>query len=110
MQRVFQPFADRIAESREPEVFRVAVADTAAVIELPCFAYLRLPRDGRSLAALISTYPTPWTDHYLREHYERFDPVILSAHFGHPSRGANCNTSMAIMPPGRPRAAFMALD
>lgn len=80
MQRVFQTFADRIAESREPEAFRIAMADTAAAMELPCFAYLRLPRDGRSLAALISTYPVPWTDHYLKEHYERLDPVILSAH------------------------------
>lgn len=80
MQRVFQTFADRIAESSEPEAFRVAMADTAAAMELPCFAYLQLPRGGRSLAALISTYPTPWTDHYLREHYERLDPVILSAH------------------------------
>jgi len=28
---------------------------------------------------LISNYPVSWTDHYLREHYERVDPVIVEA-------------------------------
>ena len=28
---------------------------------------------------LISNYPVEWTDHYLREHYERVDPVIVDA-------------------------------
>ncbi len=28
---------------------------------------------------LISNYRVAWTDHYLREHYERVDPVIVQA-------------------------------
>ena len=31
------------------------------------------------MPSLISTYPSAWTDHYLRNHYERLDPVIHQA-------------------------------
>lgn len=56
------------------------MANAALSFDLPCFAYLSMPRDGRAAAALISSYPIAWTQHYLREHYERLDPVIAMAH------------------------------
>jgi DNA-binding CsgD family transcriptional regulator len=56
------------------------MAEVATAIDLPCFAYLRMPRDGQAPASLISTYPSPWTDYYLKNHFERLDPVISQAH------------------------------
>jgi DNA-binding CsgD family transcriptional regulator len=46
---------------------------------LHCFAHLCLPDRLGTKARLISTYPPAWTDHYLQNHYERFDPVIGQA-------------------------------
>lgn len=80
MHHVFQRFVERLNDSREPDAFQKAMAEAAAAFELPCFAYLRMPRDNRALAALISTYPVGWTDRYLDIHYERLDPVIRMAH------------------------------
>lgn len=80
MHHVFQRFVERLNDSREPDAFQKAMAEAATAFELPCFAYLRMPRDNRALAALISTYPVGWTDHYLDVHYERIDPVIRMAH------------------------------
>jgi len=80
MHHVFQRFVERLNDSWEPDSFQQAMAEAALAFELPCFAYLRMPRDERALAALISTYPVGWTDHYLKEHYEALDPVIRSAH------------------------------
>lgn len=56
------------------------MGEAVQALELPCFAYLRMPRSGRATAALISTYPARWTDHYLDLHYEKIDPVIQAAH------------------------------
>lgn len=80
MHHVFQRFVERLNDSREPGSFQKAMAEAAAAFELPCFAYLRMPRDKRAAAGLISTYPVGWTDHYLGLHYERLDPVIRMAH------------------------------
>jgi LuxR family transcriptional activator of conjugal transfer of Ti plasmids len=80
MHRVFQTFIDRLNESSDTGSFQHAMADAAQTFDLPCFAYLSMPRDGRAAAALISSYPVSWTEHYLRHHYERFDPVIVLAH------------------------------
>jgi DNA-binding CsgD family transcriptional regulator len=80
MHHVFQRFVEGLNDSQELDAFQRAMAEAAAAFELPCFAYLRMPRDGQSLAALMSTYPVQWTDHYLKEHYEKLDPVILQAH------------------------------
>lgn len=76
MHHVFQRFVEQLNDSHEPNKFRRAMAEAAAAFDLPCFAYLRMPRDGKSLAALISTYPPAWTEYYLAHHYERLDPVI----------------------------------
>ena len=80
MQRVFQRFVENLNDGREPGAFHQAMAEAAAAFNLPCFAYLRMPRDCRSPAALISTYPVEWTNHYLSQHYERLDPIIRQAH------------------------------
>jgi len=80
MQRVFQRFVERLNDSCEPAAFRQAMAEASAAFDLRCFAYLRMPRDSRAPAALISSYPHQWTDHYLARHYERIDPVIKQAH------------------------------
>jgi len=77
---VFQKFVDRLNESHDAVAFHQAMADAAAAFDLSCFAYLSMPRDGRTAAALISSYPPGWTERYLREHYERLDPVIALAH------------------------------
>jgi DNA-binding CsgD family transcriptional regulator len=55
------------------------MAEAALAIDLSLFAYLSLPR-GRSLRPqLVSTYPEAWTEYYLRNRYERIDPVIHQA-------------------------------
>ena len=80
MHYVFQQFVDRLVDSSETDGVQKAMAEAAGAFDIPCFAYLRMPRDGSSLAALISTYPARWTEHYLQHHYERLDPVIQQAH------------------------------
>lgn len=82
MHHEFQVFVERLKESHDSESFRGAMIEAAQFFDLPCFAYLRMPRDGRSLAAVISSYPMEWTDHYLKQHYERLDPVIQAAQLG----------------------------
>jgi len=79
MHRIFQTFIDGLLSARDPESLRDAMAEAAAALDLPCFAYLIIP--GRQCAQpnLISTYPANWTTHYLERHYERFDPVIERA-------------------------------
>jgi DNA-binding CsgD family transcriptional regulator len=80
MQRVFQRFLDGIDGCHDAGEFRLAMADAATAFGLTCFAYLRMPRDQHAPMALISNYPTAWTDHYLEQHYEKLDPVIAAAH------------------------------
>ncbi len=79
MQRVFQSFVDGLAASGDAESLRVVLAEAGAALDLSCFAYLSTPSRTRDAPSLISTYPVEWTDHYLREHYERIDPVIVEA-------------------------------
>ncbi len=80
MHHVFQKFVNQLSESHDDDAMRTVMADAAAAFDLQCFAYLLMPRDGKSPAALISSYPVLWTDHYLKEHYEQLDPVIALAH------------------------------
>lgn len=80
MHDIFKRFVEHLNDSCEANDFHAAMSDAATALELPCFAYLRVPRDNRKLAALISSYPPEWTDHYLNVHYERLDPVIRAAH------------------------------
>ena len=79
MHRVFQAFIDGLAASGDTERLRTVLADAGAALDLSCFAYLSMPSRRGDAAELISNYPVEWTDHYLREHYERVDPVIVEA-------------------------------
>lgn len=80
MRRVFQKFVERLNESNDREGFHQAMSETAIAFELPCFAYLSMPRDNKKSVTLISNYPLSWTDHYLRARYEELDPVVAFAH------------------------------
>jgi DNA-binding CsgD family transcriptional regulator len=79
MHRIFLGFIDDLVESSDELAFSNAMSRAAAGLELSCFAYLCLPHRRNDKARLISTYPRPWTDHYLSNHYERLDPVIRRA-------------------------------
>ena len=59
------------------------MAEAAVALDLSCFAYLSIASRPGAIPQLISNYPTAWTEHYLKNRYERFDPVILQA-LGHP--------------------------
>lgn len=79
MHRTFQAFIDGLAEGSDEPALNAVMSKAAAALELSCFAYLCLPHRRNDKARLISTYPRPWTDHYLNSHYERLDPVICQA-------------------------------
>ncbi len=79
MHRIFQTFIDRLAESTDVGTLRAGTADAAAALDLNCFAYLSVSSQPHSEPQHITTYPPSWTAHYLRSHYERFDPVIVEA-------------------------------
>jgi LuxR family transcriptional regulator, activator of conjugal transfer of Ti plasmids len=79
MHAIFQTFIDSLAEGVDEPAFTAAMARAAAALDLSCFAYLCLPHRRNDEARLISTYPLPWTAHYLKNHYERLDPVIRQA-------------------------------
>lgn len=79
MHRIFQTFIEGLAEGVDEQAFSTAMSGAAVALELSCFAYLCLPHRSNDKARLISTYPRPWTDHYLNSHYERLDPVIRRA-------------------------------
>jgi LuxR family transcriptional activator of conjugal transfer of Ti plasmids len=79
MHRLFQRFVDRLSTAGDASSLGEAMSEAAAALHLSCFAYLSVPRPRSSSPQLISNYPVEWTQHYLRRHYERFDPVILRA-------------------------------
>lgn len=79
MHRVFQTFIDGLAIGSDAESLRRVLSEAGAALDLTCFAYLSLPSRRGDPPKLISTYPIAWTDHYLRERYERVDPVIVEA-------------------------------
>jgi LuxR family transcriptional activator of conjugal transfer of Ti plasmids len=79
MHRIFQNFIDLLSRAENAEAFCETMAEVAAALDLPCFAYLSLPNATDKRPRVISTYPTAWTTHYLRNHYERLDPVVMQA-------------------------------
>jgi hypothetical protein len=79
MHRIFQTFVDRLAESADAETLRACMADAAAAFDLNCFAYLSMPRQPNAKPLHITNYPPSWTAHYLKNHYERLDPVVTEA-------------------------------
>jgi DNA-binding CsgD family transcriptional regulator len=78
MHRIFQTFIDRLCESADAMELRACMAEASAALDLNCFAYLSVPNKPNAEPQLISTYPPNWTAHYLRNHYERLDPVIAA--------------------------------
>jgi len=46
---------------------------------LNAFSYLNIVRRSKAEPQLISTYPEAWTSRYLRERFEKYDPVIIRA-------------------------------
>jgi LuxR family transcriptional activator of conjugal transfer of Ti plasmids len=79
MHHIFQTFIDHLAESTDVRTLRTGMADAAAALDLSCFAYLSVPSQPHSEPQHITTYPPSWTAHYLRNHYERLDPVVAQA-------------------------------
>lgn len=79
MHRVFQNFIDLLSAAEDLQDFSKAMTDTAAALDLSCFAYLALPRTKTGKPRLISTYPSQWTAHYLRKNYQIIDPVVREA-------------------------------
>lgn len=80
MLRIFRNFVQELEASQDAASLQTAMSNVASALGLQCFAYLQTPRDNRQTAGLISNYPPEWTDHYLKQHYERLDPVIARAH------------------------------
>jgi LuxR family transcriptional activator of conjugal transfer of Ti plasmids len=83
MHRIFQTYVDRLLGAQDLATLRSAMAEAAAALDLSCFAYLSISKRSGVAPQLISTYPSTWTTHYLKNRYERFDPVIAQA-LGHP--------------------------
>ncbi|WP_454651249.1 LuxR family transcriptional regulator [Bradyrhizobium liaoningense] len=79
MHRVFQNFIDLLSKAENADAFCETMASTAAALDLSCFAYLALPRIAGKKPLILSTYPTNWVAHYLRNRYERLDPIITHA-------------------------------
>lgn len=79
MHRIFQNFIDLLSTAETFHDFSKAIADTARALDLSCFAYLALKRNTKDEPLLISTYPSSWTTHYLRNNYQAIDPVIEEA-------------------------------
>ena len=79
MHQIFQQFIDGLVDSKSEEALRITMERAAAALDLACFAYLALPYTKGSNSQLISNYPSKWTAHYLNNHYEHLDPVILQA-------------------------------
>ncbi|WP_434056892.1 LuxR family transcriptional regulator [Bradyrhizobium tunisiense] len=79
MHRLFQKFIDSLSSAGDASAFAETMAITATALELSCFAYLALPRSVGKKPLVLSTYPTNWVEHYLRNHYERLDPIITRA-------------------------------
>ncbi|TIU72455.1 MAG: LuxR family transcriptional regulator [Mesorhizobium sp.] len=79
MHDVFHRFVEQLTDSPDTVDLRNVLAETASSLDLPYFAYLfPSPTVGRA-TDLTSTYPHPWTSHYLRSGYEKIDPVIHRA-------------------------------
>jgi LuxR family transcriptional activator of conjugal transfer of Ti plasmids len=79
MHRIFQTYIDRLSESTDVAALRESMAEATRALDLSCFAYLCISGRKGDAPQLISTYPSTWTAQYLKNRYERFDPVITQA-------------------------------
>lgn len=80
---VFLRFAERLASGMDANDLHAALAEAAFSLDLPTFAYLSPSSSPERKTDLISSYPSAWTNHYLRNHYEAVDPVVHQARRGH---------------------------
>jgi hypothetical protein len=76
MRRVFQSFIDGLTDSTDATDLQNVLTQTGGALDLSCFAYPSLPSRRSGRPQLIPTYPTKWTDRYLKQRYERVDSVI----------------------------------
>ncbi|WP_456705045.1 helix-turn-helix transcriptional regulator [Bradyrhizobium sp. USDA 4449] len=79
MHRVFQRYVDLLSKAGGVEEFTQAMSTTVTALDLPCFAYIALAHGSDTQPLVISTYPRSWVAHYLKNHYERIDPVVKKA-------------------------------
>ncbi|UVO33108.1 LuxR family transcriptional regulator [Bradyrhizobium arachidis] len=79
MHRIFQRYIDLLSSAEYADGFAEAMTITASELDLPCFAYLAMPRRAGKKPLVISTYPYKWVAHYVGSHYERLDPIITRA-------------------------------
>jgi LuxR family transcriptional regulator, activator of conjugal transfer of Ti plasmids len=79
MHRIFQTYIDRLSESTDVTALQESMVEATQALEMSCFAHLCLPGRKGDAPQLISTYPPTWTAQYLKNRYERFDPVITQA-------------------------------
>lgn len=82
MQRVYEELVQSLVDAVDEIDLRRALRDTAASFDLSQFAYLSLPASSSSKPTLVSNYPNDWTTRYLRNRYEKSDPVIAHARDG----------------------------
>ena len=83
MHRVFQSFIDGLADSTDATDLQNVLTQAGGALDLSCFAYLSLPSRRSDRPQLISTYPTKWTDRYLKQRYERVDSYQFSDNLTH---------------------------
>ncbi|WP_217578771.1 LuxR family transcriptional regulator [Mesorhizobium sp. GbtcB19] len=81
MHAIFHRFAEQLAGSVDTVDLHNALSEVTASLDLPLFAYLFHSRGDST--ELISTYPQPWTSHYLHNRYQDVDPVIDHARRRH---------------------------
>jgi hypothetical protein len=55
------------------------MAEATRALVLSFFAYLSVPQRPADFPRVISNYPSAWTEHYVRSHYEQLDSVIMHA-------------------------------
>lgn len=79
MDRIFQRFVELLSNAADVDAFAHTMAETAAALDLSCFAYLALPQKFDRKPLVVSTYPADWVTHYLHHNYERIDPIIARA-------------------------------
>jgi LuxR family transcriptional activator of conjugal transfer of Ti plasmids len=82
MDRVFHRFVEALSHNPDPPALRAALEGVASAFDLNRFAYLHAASDAPAEMKLISNYPVGWTDRYMAEEYDRFDPVVRAVRQG----------------------------
>jgi DNA-binding CsgD family transcriptional regulator len=73
--RIWQEFIDATYDARDEVTIAHATHRLTNALGFRWFAYMSL---GASRPALMSTYPSTWTDHYLANRFDQIDPVIVA--------------------------------